>query len=301
MRYGHLPPKIKTLYLIHRVFHEVSTVRMWAINYEVTLIIDMNEPTIPSRYSNVSDYCKKQTIKMKIAIIIGASSGMGKELARLLVNDGFKVGITGRRTELLESLKSENPDSYFIKTFDVKDTKVVEEKLEELISELGGLDLLVLSSGAGEINDKLDFEIDIRTIETNVIGWTFISDWAFKYFEKQKHGHLIAISSIGGLRGNRQSTSYNATKAYQMNYLEGLRQKATKLKEQIYITDIRPGLVNTNMAKGEGLFWVMPVEKTVRQIYDAIKKKKKIAYVTKRWRLIAEITKWMPRQLYDRM
>lgn len=238
---------------------------------------------------------------MKNAIIIGATSGIGKELARLLVDDGFKVGITGRRTELLESLKSENPDSYFIKTFDVKDTKTAEEKLDELSSELGGLDLVILSSGTGEINENLNFEIEFRTIETNVIGWTFIADWVFKYFEKQKHGHLAAISSIGGLRGNSQSTSYNATKAYQINYLEGLRQKATKLKEQIFVTDIRPGLVNTEMAKGEGLFWVMPVEKTARQIYKAIKKKKKIAYVTKRWKLIASIMKRIPVQLYDRM
>lgn len=238
---------------------------------------------------------------MKNAIIIGATSGIGKELARLLVDDGFKVGITGRRTELLESLKSENPASYFIKTFDVKDTKTAEEKLEELTTELGGLDLVILSSGTGDINDKLDFEIEFRTIETNVIGWTFIADWTFKYFEKQKYGHLTAISSIGGLRGSRQSTSYNATKAYQINYLEGLRQKATKLKEQIFVSDIRPGLVNTEMAKGEGLFWVMPVEKTARQIYKAIKKKKKIAYVTKRWKLIASIVKRIPVQLYDRM
>jgi short-subunit dehydrogenase len=238
---------------------------------------------------------------MKNAIIIGATSGIGKELARLLVDDGFKVGITGRRTELLESMKSENPASYFIKAFDVKDTKTAEEKLEELTTELGGLDLVILSSGTGDINDKLDFEIEFRTIETNVIGWTFIADWTFKYFEKQKYGHLTAISSIGGLRGSRQSTSYNATKAYQINYLEGLRQKATKLKEQIFVSDIRPGLVNTEMAKGEGLFWVMPVEKTARQIYKAIKKKKKIAYVTKRWKLIASIVKRIPVQLYDRM
>lgn len=238
---------------------------------------------------------------MKNAIIIGATSGIGKELARLLVDDGFKVGITGRRTELLESMKSENPASYFIKAFDVKDTKTAEEKLEELTTELGGLDLVILSSGTGDINDKLDFEIEFRTIETNVIGWTFIADWTFKYFEKQKYGHLTAISSIGGLRGSRQSTSYNATKAYQINYLEGLRQKATKLKEQIFVSDIRPGLVNTEMAKGEGLFWVMPVEKTAQQIYKAIKKKKKIAYVTKRWKLIASIVKRIPVQLYDRM
>lgn len=238
---------------------------------------------------------------MKNGIVIGATSGIGKELAGILADNGYKVGITGRRAELLDQLKSERPDSYLTKAFDVKDTKVVEEKLEELASELGGLDLLILSSGTGDLNDKLDFEIELRTIETNVIGWTFISDWAFKFFEKQKHGHLIAISSIAGLRGSRQSTSYNATKAYQINYLEGLRQKATQLREPIYITDIRPGLVNTEMAKGEGLFWVMPVEKTALQIYKAIMKKKKIAYVTKRWKIIAMIIKRIPGQFHERM
>lgn len=238
---------------------------------------------------------------MKKAIIIGATSGIGKELASLLANDGYKVGITGRRTELLESLKSENPDSYLVKTFDVKDTKVAEEKLNELTAELGGLDLLILSSGTGDVNIKLDFEIDLHTIETNVIGWTFISDWSFNFFEKQKYGHLVAISSIGGLRGSKQSASYNASKAYQINYLEGLRQKATSLNEKIYITDIRPGLVDTEMAKGDGLFWVMPVDKVARQIYKAIKRKKKIAYVTKRWKFIAAILKRIPGRFYERM
>ncbi len=126
-------------------------------------------------------------------------------------------------------------------------------------------------------------------------------DWAFNYFQKQKGGHLVAISSIGGLRGSRQASAYNATKAYQINYVEGLRQKATRLRTSIFVTDIRPGLVNTDMAKGEGLFWVMPVEKAVKQIYKAIRKKRKVAYVTKRWSFIASILKRMPKVLYDKM
>jgi short-subunit dehydrogenase len=238
---------------------------------------------------------------MKKAIVIGATSGIGKELAKLLVGNGFKVGITGRRTALLENLKSENPNSYLIKTFDVIDTKSAIEKLEELTSELGGLDLLILSSGTGDINDKLNFEIEKHTIDTNVTGFTCIADWTFNYFEKQKFGQLVAISSIGGLRGSRQAPSYNATKAYQINYLEGLRQKATKLKQPIFVTDIRPGLVDTDMAKGEGKFWMATVDKATRQIFDAIKRKKKIVYVTKRWGLIATILKRIPRAIYDRM
>ncbi len=238
---------------------------------------------------------------MKKAIIIGATSGIGQGLAKIIVKNDYIVGITGRRAELLENLKSETPDSHMIKTFDITDTNVAVEKLEELISDLGGLNLLILSSGTGDLNDKLDFETEKRTINTNVTGFTCIADWTFNYFKKQKFGHLVAISSIAGIRGNRHAPSYNASKAYQINYLEGLRQKANKLKEQIYITDVRPGLVNTQMAKGEGLFWVMPVEKTVRQIFKAIKKKRKIAYVTKRWSLIAKILKRIPVSIYDRL
>ena len=238
---------------------------------------------------------------MRTAIVIGATSGIGKGLAILLADNGYKVGITGRRAELLEDLKSHDKNSYLIKSFDVTDTKVAVEKLEELTSELGRLDLLIFCSGTGEINDKLDFEVEKQTIDTNVVGFTCIAGWAFKYFVKQKFGHYVAISSIGGLRGSRQAPSYNATKAYQINYLEGLRQKAMRLDEQIIITDIRPGFVDTEMAKGAGLFWVMPVDKVVRQIYKAIIRKKKVAYVTKRWRLIASVIKRIPTPVYDKM
>lgn len=238
---------------------------------------------------------------MKKAIIIGATSGIGKGLAKILADNNYIVGITGRRIEILDELKLEKPKSYFTKTFDITNTNVIAQNLEALTIELGGLDLLVISSGTGDLNENLDFEIEKRTIETNVMGFTCIANWAFSYFENQKSGHLIAISSVGGLRGSRIAPAYNATKSYQINYLEGLRQKATKLKTQIFVTDIRPGFVDTEMAKGEGQFWVATVDKATQQIFRAIKQKNKIVYVTKRWKLIAIILKQIPRQIYDRM
>ena len=238
---------------------------------------------------------------MKKAIIIGATSGIGKGLAKILAENNYKVGITGRRTELLDELKSQNTSSYFARTFDITKTELIGENLEALVTELGGLDLLIISSGTGDLNEKLDFEIEKRTIDTNVSGFTCVANWTFNYFENQKSGQLVAISSIGGLRGSRVAPSYNATKAYQINYLEGLRQKARKLDQQIYVTDVRPGFVDTDMAKGEGQFWVATVDKAAKQIFEAINQKKKIVYVTKRWRLIALILKRVPRQIYDRM
>ncbi len=79
-----------------------------------------------------------------------------------------------------------------------------------------------------------------------------------------------------------------------------MRQRSNKLKD-IHISDIRPGLVDTDMAKGEGLFWVQPVDKTATQIWGAIKKKKRIAYVTKRWILFAILLKWMPGKIYEKL
>jgi short-subunit dehydrogenase len=238
---------------------------------------------------------------MKKVIIIGATSGIGKGLAQKLANENYVVGITGRRSELLNELKSQNPNVFHPKTFDIIDTKKIVENLENLTKELGGLDLLIISSGTGDLNENLDYEIEKRTIETNITGFTCIANWAFNYFEDQKAGHLVAITSVGGLRGSRIAPAYNSSKAYQINYLEGLRQKAQKLKKPIFVTDIRPGFVDTAMAKGEGQFWVASVEKATSQIYNAIKRKKKIAYITKRWRFIGIILKRIPRQVYDRM
>ena len=238
---------------------------------------------------------------MKRAIIIGATSGIGKGLAKILVDKDYKVGITGRRSEFLDVLKNENPNSFLTKQFDITDTNACVDKLEELVNELGGLDLLVISSGTGDLNNNLDFIIEKRTINTNVLGFTCIANWAFNYFVNQQSGHLVAISSIAGLRGSRLAPSYNATKAFQINYLEALRQKASNLKLPIIVTDIRPGFVDTDMAKGDGLFWVASVDKATRQIYNAIKTKKQIAYVTKRWRLIATLMKILPMPIFDRM
>lgn len=238
---------------------------------------------------------------MKKAIIIGASSGIGKGLAKCLTENGYKVGITGRKAQLLDELQKTNSNSFIVKTFDATNTKTSVQKLEELTSELGGLDLLVFSSGIGDLNKTLDFEIERKVIDLNVTGFTNIMDWTFNYFEKQKYGHLAAVTSAAGIRGSRQAPSYNATKSYQINYLEGLRQKSTKSKKPIFVTDIRPGLVDTDMAKGEGLFWVMPVEKVVKQIFKAIKKKRKVVYATKRWGIIARILRILPRFIYDKM
>lgn len=158
-----------------------------------------------------------------------------------------------------------------------------------------------LCAGTGELNPELSYQLEEPTLLTNVIGFTNIADWGFRYFEQQKSGHLVTISSVGGTRGSGIAPAYNASKAYQINYMEGLRQKATKSPYSIYTTDIRPGFVDTAMAKGEGLFWVTPVDKAVKQIKKAISKKKKVAFISKRWRYVTILFRLLPSAIYCRM
>lgn len=235
---------------------------------------------------------------MNKIIIVGASSGIGKELARLYADTDARIGLIGRREEKLKELSRSNPGKYVYKTCDVSDTELAAVCMNELTVELGGLDLLVISAGTGELNDNLDFRLEESTILTNVLGWTHIMDWAYLFFQNQGHGHLVNISSVGGIRGDGVAPAYNASKSYQINYTEGIRKKVGKLRLPLFITDVRPGFVDTSMAKGDGLFWVATVEKASKQIFRAIQQKRKIVYVTKRWRLIAGVLKLIPSSIY---
>ena len=237
----------------------------------------------------------------KKAIVIGASSGMGRGIAELLADHGYHVAITGRRMKLLSEIRDSRPDRIIISGFDVTMLEIVPGKLEELVKELGGLDLFVISAGGGDLNETLDFDTEKKMIDLNVAAFTQLADWAYRYFRNQGYGQLAAISSIAGLRGLRHAPAYNATKAYQLSYLEALRQKSNHLKLPITVTDIRPGFVDTPNAKGEGRFWQASVSKASSQIYTAILAKKKVIYITKRWWLIAMVMKLVPRFIYERV
>jgi short-subunit dehydrogenase len=231
-------------------------------------------------------------------IVIGATSGIGKALFEKYVKEENRLGIIGRRTQLLDELKHQYPSKTHNATADITKQDEVEQAISSLQKKLGSIDLAFVCSGMGDLNPSLDYNVERPTIDTNVIGWTFVVDMLYNLFEQQGHGHLVAITSVGGLRGEPMAPAYSATKAYQINYMEALRKKAYKSDNRICVTDIRPGLVDTAMAKGDGLFWVMPVDKVADQIISAIRKKKSKVYVTKRWHYLAIINKNLPFNLY---
>ena len=231
-------------------------------------------------------------------VIIGATSGIGKALFEKYAKGTNRIGIIGRRTHLLDELHQKYPSKTIPTQADITHLEEIEQAIHTLHDVLGKIDLAIVCAGIGEINTTLDYAVERPTIDTNVVGWTFVIDMLYHIFEQQGHGHLVAITSVGGLRGEPMAPAYSATKAYQINYMEALGKKALKNGRHITVTDIRPGLVDTAMAKGEGLFWVMPVEKVAGQIVAAIRKQKPIAYVTKRWHVLAVINKFLPECLY---
>jgi len=166
-------------------------------------------------------------------IIVGATSGIGRKLAENYVSRGDRVGITGRRMELLKEIKQQSPSQIEYACFDVTANENI-SNIEALVDKLGGLDLLIISAGTGEPSNELSWTIDKRTVETNVNGFVEIANWAFNFFIKQGHGHLASVSSIAAIRGNRHAPAYNASKAFQSNYLEGLSAMAYKIKKPIH-------------------------------------------------------------------
>lgn len=238
---------------------------------------------------------------MKKAIIIGASSGIGRELAKILSRNKYVVGVMARRVQLLDELGKEVEGTLFVQRIDVADIESAIETLAKFIKEMGGADLIVISAGTGEINDELGWPLENEAIKTNVSGFAALVNVAMHHFMEKGTGHLVGISSIAALRGGRESPAYNASKAFESNYLEGLRQKVRKSGLPITITDIKPGFVNTAMAKGEGIFWAAEPEKAAEQIYHVIKRRKSTAYVTRRWVLIAWLIRLLPGFIYERL
>lgn len=232
---------------------------------------------------------------MKNAIVFGATSGIGNALTKILVENGYNVAITGRRSEKLNELKNLYSDNINVKQNDIQNVTHLEEIFHEIVEEFETIDLIIQSSGVGFINPKLEWDKEEQTALTNVLGVTRIYTLAYRLFKKQQFGHLVGITSIASIRGSRAAPVYFASKAYQKSYLEGLYIKTKSIKsKKVFISEIRPGFVDTAMALGDDIFWMVPLEKAAKQIYNAIVKKKRVTYVSKRWQIIAWILKLAP-------
>lgn len=222
-------------------------------------------------------------------LIIGATSGIGNSLYSHYISCGNRVAIMGRRKNILDEICAANPTDTLALQVDISDINSFSNAFEEVVKSFQNIDLAILCAGIGEPNEPLDIKQELATLSTNVVGWTNVVDTLYNHFEKTGKGHLVTITSVGGLQPTPIAPSYSASKAFQINYTKSLQAKARKTA--ITVTEIRPGLVDTRMAKGNGLFWVMPLDKVSKQIIKAIDNKKKLCVVTKRWRILNYIVK----------
>lgn len=232
---------------------------------------------------------------MKKVIIIGATSGIGEAIAQQFAIQKYTLGLTGRRYDKLQSLQNNLPTQVYIAEMDVQQTTAARQQFHDLIQEMGGVDIVIINAGVGVISTQWDKELDI--LMTNVVGFIAIANAAFSYFQREAggQGQIVGISSVAAERGGATVPVYNASKACISSYMEGLRLRAKQKKLNISVTDIRPGFVETPMTEqNDFMFWVASPEKAAKQIITATQHRKKVAYITKRWRLVAWLLHLLP-------
>ena len=234
---------------------------------------------------------------MKRAIIIGASSGIGFEVARLLLDDGWKVGVAARRVDLLQTIGNVSE----AEQIDVTDPNAAEH-LRSMISQLGGMDLLIYTAGIGKQNRELTEGIEVQTTETNGVGFVRMIGEAYRYFAEKGEGHIVAVTSIAGTKGLGPAPSYSATKAMQNVYLQALEQLANARGLNIYFTDIRPGFVDTALLNGDFHYpMLMKPDVVAKKIVKAINHKKHICVIDWKYRVLTMAWRRIPRFIWRRM
>ena len=237
----------------------------------------------------------------KKVIIIGATSGIGREVALIYIAQGWKVGVAGRREAELEALRAAYPEQVSVQALDVT-KEDAPQKLQALIEQVGGMDVFLLSSGIGKQNPTLETGLELATAATNVEGFIRMTNAAFHYFEQQGHGHLAVISSIAGTKGLGAAPAYSATKGFQNIYMDALDQLARMKKLNIRFTDIRPGFVATPLLNNQKKYpMLMEAPIVALDIVSAIKKKKRVAIIDWKFRLLVGFWRLIPKWIWLRL
>lgn len=237
---------------------------------------------------------------MKRAIIIGASSGMGREVARILLAEGWRVGVAARRTAPLRELEIANPKQVVSADIDVNDEEAP-AKLLSLIERLGGIDLYFHAAGVGWQNPQLDLTVELDTVRTNGMGFTRLVDTAFGYMATHGGGHIAVISSIAGTKGLGPAPAYSATKAFQNTYIQALEQLANARRLPIRFTDIRPGFVDTPLLAGGHYPMLMSSTAVARQIVHAVNRRRHVRVIDWRYRVLVFFWRLIPNVVWRRL
>ena len=157
---------------------------------------------------------------MNNAVILGATSGMGYDLAISLLEKGCRLGLAGRNEKVLQDIqKKYGPEKVVIQRIDVTDEDSP-QLLEDLINRLGGMECYMHFSGIGSQNPDLDPQIEDHVLQTNAIGFTRMVDFAYNWFKNsgqfnQRHkGHIVVVTSVAATKGMGVASAYSSTKVH---------------------------------------------------------------------------------------
>ena len=230
----------------------------------------------------------------KRAIVMGASSGIGLEVARLLKERGWTVGVAARRVERLIGFDH-------AAQIDVNSDEGGEQLLT-LIEQTGGMDLYVHVAGIGHQNRELNADIELQTVQTNGVGFTRMVGTAYHYMASHGGGHIAVVSSIAGTKGLGPAPAYSATKALQNTYIEALEQLSNAQSLNIRFTDLRPGFVDTDLLN-DGRHYPLLLNKVrvAEDIVSAIERRRHVRVIDVRWRAITWLWRRIPRWLWRRL
>lgn len=238
------------------------------------------------------------------AIIVGATSGIGLEVVRVLAAQGWQIGIAGRRSERLQHIATEISNVKATACIDITHNDAASQ-LQKLIDDLGGMDLYLHSSGIGYQNPTLDIDKELRTVETNALGATRMVTYAYKHFVQhpQHPAHLAIISSIAGTKGLGAAPAYSASKRFVNHYMECLSQlNHINGATHIHIHDIRPGFVRTPLLDDGGKYPLqLDPTSVARAIVRGICRNEAIITIDWRYRVLVFFWRLIPRWLWVRL
>lgn len=242
---------------------------------------------------------------MKKAIIIGATSGIGQAVMLELTRRGWEVGIAGRRQEQLIELQRTNLNVIATQRIDITHPDAADQ-LHTLIGKMGGdIDLYFHSSGIGYQNPSLDIDKELRTVETNALGFTRMVTAAYHYFlqHPERQGHIAVISSIAGTRPLGAAPAYSATKRYINHYMDCLRQLLhIQGVRHLCLTDVRPGFVRTPLLTDGGNYPMqLDVNQVAKEIVDGLERRKSVITVDWKYRLLVFFWRLIPRFIWLRL
>ena len=243
---------------------------------------------------------------MQKVLIIGATSAIAQEVAKLYAKSGFQLFLVARNTEKLEQVAQDldlrGAAAVATHACDLSDTSHHDEILRVADKALDGIDITLIAHGTLPEQKECESSIDktLQELKINMISVVSLLTVLGNYFEKQGKGCIAVISSVAGDRGRQSNYVYGAAKGGLTIFLQGLRNRLSK--SGVCVLTIKPGFVITPMTKNfkKGILWAQP-QQVAKAIVSAIQKRKNVVYVPWFWRWIMLVIRIIPENIFKRM